>query len=113
MSALEEIQGAVAAAAGTASASVVRVGRHGGRGAGVVIAEDKVLTSAHNLLILLYLLALTMEAAAPGPLPERLWQELGSLGVHGLLADVLHEGVPEAFRALLGRSEFGEWALAI
>jgi serine protease Do len=32
-----------------AGPSVVRVGRHGGRGCGVVIAEGHVLTNAHNL----------------------------------------------------------------
>jgi serine protease Do len=33
----------------SAGASVVRVGRHGGRGCGVVVAEGHVLTNAHNL----------------------------------------------------------------
>jgi S1-C subfamily serine protease len=32
-----------------ASPSVVRIGRHGGRGCGVVVAEGHVLTNAHNL----------------------------------------------------------------
>ncbi len=70
------------------------------------------LTTAHNYLIVLYLLALIMQSAADGPLPERMWRELGSLGVHGLLKSMLHEGMPENFRALLGRSEFGLWMLA-
>lgn len=70
------------------------------------------LTSAHNYLIVLYLLALIMQAAAAGPLTERMWRELGSLGVHGLLKTMLHEGMPENFRTLLGRSEFGLWMLA-
>ena len=70
------------------------------------------LTSAHNYLIVLYLLALVMQAAVDGPLPERMWRELGSLGVHGLLKNMLHEGMPENFRVLLGRSEFGLWMLA-
>jgi serine protease Do len=33
----------------TAGPSVVRIGRHGGRGCGVVVAEGAVLTNAHNL----------------------------------------------------------------
>jgi S1-C subfamily serine protease len=33
----------------TAGPSVVRVGRHGGRGCGIVLAEGAVLTNAHNL----------------------------------------------------------------
>lgn len=70
------------------------------------------LTSAHNYLIVLYLLALVMQSAAAGPLPERMWRELGSLGVHGLLKVMLHDGMPDEFRALLGRSEFGLWMLA-
>jgi serine protease Do len=49
VSALEEIEQAVAAVGSTAAASVVRIGRHGGRGAGLVISPGKVLTSAHNL----------------------------------------------------------------
>lgn len=45
-SALRELAGAVTTAA---SPSVVRIGRHGGRGCGVVVAPDRVLTNAHNL----------------------------------------------------------------
>ncbi len=70
------------------------------------------LTTAHNYLIVLYLLALVMQSAAAGPLPERMWRELGSLGVHGLLKNMLHDDMPEGFRTLLGRSEFGVWMLA-
>jgi Fe-S-cluster containining protein len=70
------------------------------------------LTTAHNFLIVLYLLTLIMQAASSAPLSDALWQELGSLGVHGLLKNVLHEGAPEGFRALFGTSEFGQWALA-
>jgi serine protease Do len=33
----------------TAGPSVVRIGRHGGRGCGIVLAEGHVLTNAHNL----------------------------------------------------------------
>ena len=69
------------------------------------------LTTAYNHLIVLYLLALIMQAAAE-PVPERMWQELGSLGVHGLLKSMLHEGMPEGFRALLGSADFGLWMLA-
>lgn len=69
------------------------------------------LTTAHNHLIVLYLLALIMQAAA-APLAEEMWRELGSLGVHGLLKSMLHEGMPEGFRALLGTADFGVWMLA-
>ena len=69
------------------------------------------LTTAHNHLIVLYLLALTMQAAG-APLPEEMWRELGSLGVHGLLKSMLHEGMPEGFPALLGTADFGVWMLA-
>ncbi len=69
------------------------------------------LTTAYNHLIVLYLLALTMQAAAT-PLSDEMWRELGSLGVHGLLKSMLHEGMPEGFRALLGTADFGVWMLA-
>jgi serine protease Do len=48
-SATASLQTAAAAAAEAAGPSVVRVGRHGGRGCGIVIAKDRVLTNAHNL----------------------------------------------------------------
>jgi hypothetical protein len=71
------------------------------------------LTTAFNFLIVLYLLTLLMEDASPGPLADRMWRELGSLGVHGLLkAVLLHEGVPEGFRGVFGTAEFGMWMLA-
>lgn len=70
------------------------------------------LTTALNYAIVLYVLALLMQAAADGPLTERMWRELGSLGVHGLLKTMLHDDMPENFRTLLGRSEFGLWILA-
>lgn len=70
------------------------------------------LTTAHNMLIVLYLLTIIMQAASSGPLSDLMWRELGSLGVHGLLQNVLHDGVPEGFRALFGTSEFGQWVLA-
>jgi len=69
------------------------------------------LTTAHNHLIVLYLLALLMQAAAT-PLSDEMWRELGSMGVHGLLKSMLHEGMPEGFRALLGSADFGLWMLA-
>jgi len=69
------------------------------------------LTTAHNHLIVLYLLALIMQAAGPGSADE-MWRELGSLGVHGLLKSMLHEGMPEGFRSLLGTADFGVWMLA-
>jgi hypothetical protein len=70
------------------------------------------LTTGYNFLIVLYLVTLVMQAASSGPLPAVMWQELGSLGVHGLLKNVLHEGVPDGFRAVFGTSEFGQWALS-
>lgn len=68
------------------------------------------LTTAYNHLIVLYLLALIMQSAA-GTVPEQMWRELGSLGVHGLLRSMLHEGMPEGFRSLLGTADFGLWML--
>lgn len=69
------------------------------------------LTTAHNHLIVLYLLALIMQEAG-APLSEDRWRELGSLGVHGLLKSMLHDGMPEGFSALLGTADFGLWMLA-
>ena len=43
------LQTAAATAAEVAGPSVVRIGRHGGRVCGVVVAKDRVLTNAHNL----------------------------------------------------------------
>ncbi len=48
MSALTELQEAVAAAAATAAPSIVGVGTRL-RGSGVVVAQDRILTNAHNL----------------------------------------------------------------
>jgi hypothetical protein len=59
----------------------------------------------------LYLLTLVMQEASHGTLSDAMWRELGSLGVHGLLKSVLHEGVPEGFRNLFGTAEFGQWLL--
>jgi hypothetical protein len=69
------------------------------------------LTTAYNFVVVLYLLALMMQAASNGPLSDTMWRELGSLGVHGLLKSVLHEGVPEGFRNVFGTAEFGQWLL--
>lgn len=69
------------------------------------------LTTAFNFGIVLYLLTLVMQAAVPGPLPESHWRELGALGTHGLLKNLLHEGVPEGFRSVFATSEFGQWML--
>ncbi len=71
------------------------------------------LTTAFNFVIVLYLLTLVMQAAATGPLPDSHCQELGALGVHGLLKDMLHTGVPDGFRAVVGSSDFGQWLLAV
>ena len=70
------------------------------------------LTTAYNFVIVLYLLALIMQAASSGALSDAMWRELGSLGVHGLLKSILHEGVPEGFRTVFGTAEFGQWLLA-
>jgi len=43
------LQTAAASAADAAGPSVVRIGRRGGRGCGVVVGKDRVLTNAHNL----------------------------------------------------------------
>ncbi|HWW78680.1 MAG TPA: hypothetical protein VNY82_03735 [Steroidobacteraceae bacterium] len=70
------------------------------------------LTTAFNFLVVLYLLALIMQEASPGgALSDAMWRELGSLGVHGLLKSVLHEGVPDGFRSVLGTADFGQWLL--
>lgn len=70
------------------------------------------LTTAFNYLIVLYLLALIMQTHT-APLGEPMWRELGSLGVHGLLKSVLHDDMPDGFRALLGTAEFGMWMLSV
>src|SRR4051794_41663257 len=49
MSVLTELSGAAAAAAANVGPSVVRVGRGGGRGCGVVLSPGVVATNAHNL----------------------------------------------------------------
>lgn len=69
------------------------------------------LTTAYNFLIVLYLVALVMQASTAGALSEAMWRELGALGVHGLLKGLLHEGVPEGFRGVFGTAEFGQWLL--
>jgi hypothetical protein len=71
------------------------------------------LTTGLNLVIVLYLVTIIMQAASDGPLSDDMWQELGSLGVHGLLKDILLEGVPHEFRTLFGTGEFGGWLLAV
>lgn len=49
MTLVDELSGAAQGVAGSVGPSVVRIGRDGGRGAGVVIGAGTVLTSAHNL----------------------------------------------------------------
>ncbi len=49
MSLIDELAGVTAQVAAAAGASVVRIGRDEGRGAGTVVAPGTVLTSAHNL----------------------------------------------------------------
>jgi serine protease Do len=49
MTAIDDLQSAVARVAERVAPSVVRIGRHGGRGCGVVVGEGLVLTNAHNL----------------------------------------------------------------
>jgi serine protease Do len=46
---LTALRDAATAAAERAAPAVVRIGRHGGRGCGIVVAEGHVLTNAHNL----------------------------------------------------------------
>ncbi|HMD46505.1 MAG TPA: trypsin-like peptidase domain-containing protein, partial [Acidimicrobiales bacterium] len=46
---VEEIEQATATVADGVGPSVVRIGRHHGRGAGVVVADGAVLTNAHNV----------------------------------------------------------------
>ena len=48
MSALDDLQSAIAAVAGRVGSSVVGIGRHQ-RGSGFVVADGRVLTNAHNL----------------------------------------------------------------
>lgn len=43
------LQDAARAVATAVTPAVVRIGRHGGRGCGLVVADGKVLTNAHNL----------------------------------------------------------------
>jgi hypothetical protein len=72
------------------------------------------LTTAFNFVIVLYLVALLMQVASPGgSLSDVMWQELGSLGVHGLLKFLLHEGVPDGFRATFGTAELGQWLVVV
>lgn len=49
MSVLDELSSTVRAVADTVAPSVVRIGRHGGRGCGVVVGDGLVVTNAHNL----------------------------------------------------------------
>jgi serine protease Do len=49
MTATDEIRDATRRVVDVAAPSVVRIGRHGGRGCGVVVGEGLVLTNAHNL----------------------------------------------------------------
>ncbi len=49
MSVIEDLQGAAGRVVDRAAASVVRVGRGPGRGAGVVVANGVVVTNAHNV----------------------------------------------------------------
>jgi hypothetical protein len=70
------------------------------------------LTTSHNFVILLYLLILVMQAEGGGTLSDTEWREIGALGVHGMLKAVLHDGVPQGFRTVLGTGDFGQWALS-
>jgi serine protease Do len=49
MTALQEIEEAVAAAAEAAGPSVVGIGQRWGRGSGVVVADGRVVTNSHNV----------------------------------------------------------------
>jgi len=49
MSALDELEQAVAQVAERMSAAVVGIGGHSHRGSGVIVAQNRVLTNAHNI----------------------------------------------------------------
>ncbi|CAN5163001.1 hypothetical protein BH18ACT4_BH18ACT4_05660 [soil metagenome] len=49
MGAVEEIAAAARTVAEGVGPAVVRIGRNGGRGCGVVVGDGQVLTNAHNL----------------------------------------------------------------
>ena len=49
MTTIDDIQSTVGRVAERVAPSVVRIGRHGGRGCGVVVGDGLVLTNAHNL----------------------------------------------------------------
>jgi serine protease Do len=49
MSATDDLQSTTRRVVDVAAPSVVRIGRHGGRGCGVVVGDGLVLTNAHNL----------------------------------------------------------------
>jgi serine protease Do len=49
MTTTDELQASVRRVAERVAPSVVRIGRHGGRGCGVVVGDGLVLTNAHNL----------------------------------------------------------------
>jgi serine protease Do len=49
MTAIDDLQSAIGRVAERVAPSVVRIGRHGGRGCGVVVGDGLVLTNAHNL----------------------------------------------------------------
>lgn len=49
MATMEELRAAVQRVAARAGPAVVRIGRHGGRGCGVVVGDGLVLSNAHNL----------------------------------------------------------------
>jgi hypothetical protein len=69
------------------------------------------LTTAHNVLILLYLLTLTFQELVAGPLGDELWQELASLGGLGLLKSLLTDSAG-GMSLLLGSPGFGQLLLA-
>src|SRR5262245_53005557 len=48
MTAIDDLQSAIGRIAERVAPSVVRIGRHGGRGCGVVVGHGLVLTNAHN-----------------------------------------------------------------
>ncbi|HZA75737.1 MAG TPA: trypsin-like peptidase domain-containing protein [Acidimicrobiales bacterium] len=49
MTVIDDLQSTIGRVAGRVTPSVVRIGRHGGRGCGVVVGDGLVLTNAHNL----------------------------------------------------------------
>lgn len=75
-----------------------------------VLSYSYDLTTAHNLLIILYLVVLHLEAYFPEGLQEDFWQELGALGSHNIIALFLRHSTP-IYHDFFGQADFGHWLL--